>query len=88
MDDARYIEARRHVAALRGFYIHALIFALVIALLVAINVVTYAAWWVQWPILGWGVGLVGHAVGVFMPINLFGGDWEQRKIRERMAKKG
>ena len=44
-------QARRRVEAIKGFYIHLVVFFLVIALLLAINSVGSSAWWVQWPAL-------------------------------------
>ena len=47
-------------------------------------------WWFYWPLIGWGLGLGAHALGVFG----FGGggpwgrDWEERKTREMMDKEG
>ncbi len=82
----RYQRARAHVKALKGFYIHATTFVLVNLALFAINVLVGGPWWFYWPLLGWGIGLGAHALGVFG----FGGggpwgrDWEERKIREMM----
>jgi hypothetical protein len=84
--DARYLKARQHVAAIKGFYIHLLIYVCVISGLIVINMATKSDWWVQWPMLGWGIGIIGHAIGVFMPFQLFSGDWEERKIKEELAK--
>jgi len=44
----------------RGFLIHATVFALTIAGLFVINLLTGGPWWVQWPLIGWGLGLAGH----------------------------
>lgn len=82
-DDAKQ-EAIRHVHALKGFYIHLLIFCIVITGLAAINILSQSGWWVQWPLLGWGLGIIGHALGVFGPVRLFGASWEERKVRERL----
>lgn len=87
-DQQRYQRARARVQAIKGFYIHATVFVLVNIALFVLNVLVGGAWWFYWPLLGWGIGLVAHAVGVFG----FGGggpwgrDWEQRKIREVMDK--
>jgi len=43
-----------------GFRIHAIAFASTIALLLVINFLTGPPWWVQWVVLGWGIGLVSH----------------------------
>jgi uncharacterized membrane protein YbhN (UPF0104 family) len=85
--DPRHLKAKDHVNAVKGFYIHLLVYVCVIAGLFAINLATKSEWWVQWPLLGWGIGIIGHAIGVFMPpFRLFSRDWEERKIQEQLAK--
>lgn len=85
-DDPKLRRAKQHVAALKGFYIHATVFALVMSGLIGINFATGAPWWFQWPLLGWGIGVVGHAVAVFSPVRMLGRSWEERKIKEQMDK--
>ena len=85
--DEEYRRARHRVKSIRGFYVNCSAYVGVMILLFAINVATGAVWWVQWPFLGWGVGLIIHATMVFNPIGWLGPDWEERKIREIMAKK-
>ncbi len=90
----RYERARARVQAIKGFYIHATIFAFVNIGLFVINALTSGlaggVWWFYWPLIGWGLGLGAHALGVFG----FGGggpwgrDWEERKTREMMDKQG
>jgi hypothetical protein len=84
--DPKYQKAKEHVEAVKGFYIHLLIYACVNVGLIGINIATRSDWWAQWPLLGWGIGIIGHAVGVFMPFQLFSRDWEERKIKEQLAK--
>jgi hypothetical protein len=87
-EQQRYERARKRVEALKGFYIHATAFVLVNIALFAINVLVGGGWWFYWPLIGWGIGLGAHALGVFG----FGGsgpwgqDWEERKTREIMDK--
>jgi 2TM domain len=85
-DETRLQDARDYVAALKGFYIHALVFVCVMTLLFAIDALTGPRWWSQWPLLGWGLGLLGHAIAVFSPIRPFSSAWEERKIKERLAR--
>ena len=87
MDDLEYRTARRRVRLLRSFYIHALVFSAVMVLLLIINLAVTRVWWVQWPFLGWGIGLSAHALVVFGLGGWLGPDWEERKIKELMAKK-
>lgn len=79
-------DARRHVAALKGFYIHLTAFVLVNLLLLAINILTASPWWVEWPFLGWGIGLLGHAIAVFGQAPDFAKNWEARQIKSYMDK--
>ena len=85
-----YERAHARVQALKGFYIHTSAFVVVNIALFAINVLVGGALWFYWPLVGWGLGLVLHAFGVFG----FGGrgpwgrQWEERKTREMMDKEG
>ena len=80
----RTARAARQVDLRIGFYIHLLAFLLVCVGLVAINwFTTPNIWWAQWPFLGWGIGVLGHALCAFTG----GGPniisrWRLRKIRE------
>lgn len=58
-------EANRHVRRVVGFYAHLAAYVGVNAMLVVINLLTSpGVFWAIWPILGWGVKVVGHAVAV------------------------
>lgn len=88
-NEAALQRARRHVAALRSLYIHVTVYVIVNVLLFLINIVTTPhSLWFYWPLIGWGIGLLIHAMGVF---GLFGGgwlgpEWEQRKVNEYMSR--
>lgn len=47
-----------------GLYIHLIVFVLVIAMLALVNYNSAGAWWVQWPAIGWGIGLAMHGIAV------------------------
>jgi 2TM domain-containing protein len=83
--DERYERARQRVEALRGFYIHLVVFVVVNAGLFVLDMLSSGGTWFFWPLLGWGIGLVVHAVSVFAR-GPFGAEWEDRKIRELLAK--
>ena len=86
-DELSYDDARRRVLKLKGFYIHLAAFVLVNLLLLFINLMTSPGrLWFYWPLLGWGIGLVAHGVSVFGGAGYLGKDWEERKIRELMAR--
>ncbi len=83
MDERQKIErAKRQVEALTGLYIHLTIFVLVMLLLLVINIATGTPWWVQWPFLGWGVGVLGHAAAVHGQTPNFIRDWQIKKMKE------
>ena len=75
-------EAKKQVKAMTGFYGHLAIYALVIGTLAVIDTFTGDSWWVQWPALGWGIGVLGHAIGVFGKTPAFLANWQARKIHE------
>jgi hypothetical protein len=86
-NDPEYLKAKRRVHELKGFYTHLLVFVLTMVFLLCINIATKSEWWVQWPFLGWGLGVLAHAFYVFGLIGWLGPDWEERKIQALMAKK-
>jgi hypothetical protein len=82
VDRRRVAAAQQRVAEIEAFYIHLLSFVLVVALLAAVNVYTGDEWWVQWVFLGWGIGVVAHALALFATKPRFVVSWERRKFRE------
>jgi 2TM domain len=85
-DKERYLAAKAHVEAVKGFYIHLFIFSAVMIGLIAIDYRDGGSWWVEWPFLGWGLGILGHAYLVFSPRALSTKGWEERKIKETISK--
>jgi hypothetical protein len=93
-EDLELIEIRQKIGAIRDFYVHLSVFGIVIAMLAVINLASGDTWWVQWPFLGWGIGLLAHALGAYGRdgrLGWLGGwlgpDWEQRKIEQLARKK-
>jgi hypothetical protein len=75
-------KAARQVEAITGFYIHLVVFVLVIVLLLVVNrLATPDVWWVQWVFLGWGAGVLAHALAVFGRTPAFITNWQLRKIK-------
>ncbi len=81
-------EAADYVDAQIGFFIHLAVYVLVIGLLVALNSRAGGEWWAQWPAFGWGIGIIGHALGVFGRTPRAITDWRQRKIRDARGDPG
>lgn len=46
----------------RGFRIHLIVFVAVMAGLIVLNLVLGAPYWFQWPLLGWGIGIIAHYI--------------------------
>lgn len=98
-DDARPDElqhirlrrARQRVEAMRGFLIHLGIYLTVnLGLLVLNLVLTQVSgnqtYFFFWPLVLWGIGLLIHGFVVFGADRFLGPEWEERKIREYLAK--
>ena len=86
-DQTEYKRAKMRVGAIRGFYQHLQTYVLVNSFLFVLNLLTSPGdWWFYWPLLGWGIGLVSHAVSVYGMGSLWGKDWEERKIKRIMEK--
>ncbi|MBT6338532.1 MAG: 2TM domain-containing protein [Desulfobacula sp.] len=76
-----YKKAKKRVEVKIGFFIHLLVYLLVNTMLIAINLSTSSDHiWTAGPLLGWGIGLFFHGVGVF----LFSG---LTQVKEKMIQK-
>jgi hypothetical protein len=84
-DDQRQWAIKR-VRAKRAFWLHLLVYILVNTLLVVVWAASTADYfWPVWPMLGWGIGLVAHAVTVFLtPMDVS----EERIDRELQGRHG
>lgn len=84
-------EEEQAIAAVRdikGFYSHLTSYVCVITLLWVINWFTGADYyWAKWPTLGWGIGIVSHALSVWEVFNFFGPEWEKRQVEKRLGRK-
>ncbi len=62
-----YQRAKKRLEAKFGFYTHLLVYIAVNVLLIIINLSTSPQQlWFQWPLMGWGIGVLFHALGVFV----------------------
>ena len=76
------------VRRLKGFYLHVIRYVVVIAGLALINLMTSPNnIWFIWPMLGWGLALVIHALAVFTRFTLFSTDWERRTAERYLGRK-
>jgi hypothetical protein len=80
--------ARARVRAAREFYKHLAVYILVSALLVVIDLATggpsfvLGLGWAFYPILGWGLGVLLHAIKTFWSRPSLARDWEKRKFQQ------
>ena len=80
-----YQRAKKRVAAKFRFYIHLGVYIAVNSLLIIINLSTSTqSFWFKWPLIGWGIGVLFHALGVFV----FSGrsDIKQQMIEKEMRR--
>ena len=86
MVDEKYEKAKKRVEEIKGFYSHAITYAVVNLALFLIDLFTGApgVQWFWWPLLGWGIGLFFHGMGVFVFSRFPNRNWEQKKIKEVM----
>jgi hypothetical protein len=83
--DIKYQQAKERVSALRGLYIHLIVYIVINLLLFLINMIfSPATLWFIWPLLGWGIAIALHAFFVFGQSRVLGADWEEKKIQEIM----
>lgn len=79
-------EAQKQIQEERGFYAHLLTFIFVNIFLVILNYMTSPnSLWFYWPLMGWGLGLAAHAMGVFGPRIVPGKKWEERRMKQLMG---
>ena len=76
-----YQKAKKRVEVKIGFYIHLSVYVVVNILLIIINLTTSTQHlWFKWPLIGWGIGVFFHALGVFAFT-------EGSSIKDRMIEK-
>jgi transcriptional regulator with XRE-family HTH domain len=80
--------AFNQVRKLKGFYIHLAQYVLVIAVLTIINALTTPnRWWVQWVVMGWGIGVFFHWLQISERFSFFGSKWEKEQVEKRLGRK-
>ncbi len=81
--EIKYQKAKERVTELRGFFGHLSVYVIVNLGLFLLNMMTAPdSLWFIWPLMGWGIAIVLHALRVFG--GSLGSNWEERKIREIM----
>jgi hypothetical protein len=85
--EERYFRAKKEIEDIKGFYGNLTSYILVNIGFLVLNLITSPNHlWFYWPLLGWGIGVIIHGIGVFNCLPYLGKDWEERKIREIIEK--
>ena len=86
-ESERYERARRQVLRIKQFYYHLAAYVIVNVGLFLLDLVTSPGrFWFQWVLFGWGIALFAQWITIFHPGAMLGADWEERKIRELLAR--
>jgi hypothetical protein len=84
--DAAFDRAKSHVTHVRNFFYHLMVFVFVNGLLVILDVRgglgSQPVLGLDWVILFWGVGLVGHAIWTFFDDYRVQKVYEKEQLRE------
>jgi transcriptional regulator with XRE-family HTH domain len=87
-NDAAEQEALEYVRDIKAFYNHLIVFAAVALGLVVFNLImTPGYFWAKWALMGWGIGIVLHAINTFEVVNILGPDWERRAVEKRLNRR-
>ncbi len=86
INQKKYDLALERVEKIKSFYIHLFIYAVVMSGLIILNILTGHFPWVLFPIIGWGLGILGHASEAFEYHPFFGKKWEQKQINKYLNK--
>ena len=80
--------ALRRVRKLKAFYLHLTQYIVVITILAVVNITTNSHYlWFLWAALGWGVGVLSHALITFDKLPFLGAEWERRQVERRLGRK-
>lgn len=95
--EQRYLQAKKRVDEIKGFYIHLAVFIIINLFISTRKIIrnidngeTFSeaffdlATFSLW--FFWGIGIVFHAFKVFGVNGFLGRNWEERKIQEEMEK--
>lgn len=86
MTDEQRQWAIKRIRAKQGFWVHLAVYVAVNALLVFIWAASSSdAFWPVWPMLGWGIGVVAHAVMVRVGPSTISEERIDREIRGRLG---
>lgn len=88
MEKKRYEEARKRVKAKKKFFEHLSTYLGMATFFFFLNMFTGGYLWFYWPMLGWGIGVLFHYIGVFgIPgIGELDENWERRQMKRELER--
>lgn len=92
IEKLQYESAQKRVKKIKGFYTHFLVYIVINIGIIFLNISqlkqgeSYFKPENFFTAFFWGIGLLAHALSVFLPNIVMGAKWEERKIREFMEK--
>ena len=86
-ENSNYVRAVERVQKIKEFYKNLVSYCVFIPVLIVINLRFSPGFhWFWFPMAGWGIGLLFHALEAYGYNLILGKDWEEKKIRELMEK--
>lgn len=78
-----YERAKKKAKTLRSFYFNLMAYCIVIPILVFVNL-TYSPefQWFWFSMLGWGMGVLAHAMEAFDFNPILGKNWQEKKLKQ------
>ncbi len=86
-ENSSYVRAVERVEKIKEFYKNVVSYCVFIPVLIIINLRFSPGFhWFWFPMAGWGIGLLFHALEAYGYNIVLGKDWEEKKIKELMDK--
>jgi len=94
-EDQKYLQAKKRVEKIKGFYIHLIVYILVNIFISGIIIFglmksgysfedAFSHFAVYSTLVFWGIGMFFHWLGVFGPTVFFGKNWEKKQLEKYM----
>ena len=66
LTETERVRRRERIHARRGVYMHLVVYLGVNGALAFLNYREGPPWWFLWPVIAWGIFVLGHAIQVFV----------------------
>lgn len=90
IEEMKYHNALKRVKKIKGFYTHLIVFVVINCVIIFLKARKHNTDFFSSEnfsvTIFWGIGLVSHALSVFLPNFILGANWEERKINEIIEK--